>query len=139
PRDRRRRPGLARERAARGGPRPPLRAARRGAQDRGVRAALLLRPAGRAGGHARLSRRLPARPVPPGRAVRRGPRRDAPVRGPGRRLRGARRPDPPRAPHVHGALTPLPRVPAAVAVSIWARGCWRALKDFPYYRLDFLE
>ena len=60
----RRRPGLARRRAAARGPRVPVRPARRGSQDGGLRAPLLVRPPRRAGGHPRVPRGHPARAVP---------------------------------------------------------------------------
>ena len=59
---------LAGRRARRGGARLPLRAARRRPQDGGLRAAVLLRPPRRAGGHARVPRGHAARAVPPGGA-----------------------------------------------------------------------
>ena len=48
-----------------------------GPQDGRLRAALLVRPPGRAGGHARVPGGHAARPVPSRRLARRGPRRDA--------------------------------------------------------------
>ena len=101
---RRRRPGLARRGAAGGGPRLPLRAARGGPQDGGLRAAVLVRPAGRAGRHPRVPRRVAARAS--GERARRSTRPTTRCCGSPRRrgpVRGARRADPPRAPYLRRA------------------------------------
>ena len=111
----RRRPGPDGARAARAGARGAVRAARRRAQDRGLRAAVRVRPPRRAGGHPRAPGGHPPRPVPAGRAAGGVPRRAAaPVRarGPVRVAHGA---DPPRPPAVRRALAAVRGVPAAAA------------------------
>ena len=94
-----------------------MRAARRGAQDRGLRAAVLLRHARRAGRHPRLARGHAAGPAPAGRAVRRAPRRRcSPSRRAGAELelhvnllRHGRR-------TCHAAAAAVRRVPAAAGM-----------------------
>src|SRR5215211_3136698 len=112
PRARRRRSRVARRGAARRGTRLPHLAPRRRAQDRGVRAPVLIQPARRAGGHARLPGRRPARALPSRRVVRGGARRAhaACGRRPRRGLRAARRPHPSRG---------------ADAVPLWPGACPR--------------
>ena len=90
----------------------------RGPQDRGLRAAVLVRAPGRPGGHPRLPRGLAARALaePGARSTRRTTRCcgwSATTRG---RLRGPRAADPPRPPHLRGARAALRGVPAAADV-----------------------
>ena len=74
---RRGRPVAARHDAAGRGARLAVPPARRGPQDRGVRAAVRVRPARHPGGHARVPRGHAARPVPARRLARGGARRHA--------------------------------------------------------------
>ena len=69
---------------------------------------------GDAGRHARLPGLLAARAAAPEGLVRGGPRRDARGHRPGRRLRAAREPDPPRPADLH---RPQARLPASAR-------CW---------------
>ena len=82
-----------------------LRAAGGGSQDRGVRAAVRVRPPRRAGRHPRLPRGRAARPLAAEGAARtRARRARAAVRARRRvRLRDARAADPPRAAHLRRA------------------------------------
>ena len=96
------------------GARLPLRSARSRPQDRRLRAAVLVRPPRRAGGHARVPGGHPARALAAGHEPRARPRRDAAAGGqPGGGVRAARAADPARAQDLHGAQPRLPGVPAA--------------------------
>ena len=79
------------------GARLPHCPAGRGAQDGGVRAAVRLRDARRAGGHARLARGHAPGATEPGRAVRAAARSDARADPTGRGAGAAREPVAPRA------------------------------------------
>ena len=122
---RRRRPGVAGGRAARGGARLPLRPARRGPQDRGLRAPLLVRPPDvpvdthvyRVGTRLGLFR--------PGARLERGARRDAAAHARRRRVRGPRAADPPRPAHLRRRATRAARSARCGACAPRAAAAWR--------------
>ncbi|CAA9483232.1 MAG: Endonuclease III, partial [uncultured Solirubrobacteraceae bacterium] len=99
------RPPRADDRARRAG--RARRAARRGPQDRGVRAAVQLRRARHPRRHARLAGRRPARDPPADEELRRAARRDAADHPARRGARAAREPPPPRPPDLSRAAPVL--------------------------------
>ncbi|CAA9465707.1 MAG: Endonuclease III, partial [uncultured Solirubrobacteraceae bacterium] len=96
--------------------RSALRSAGRRAQDRGLRAAVLLRHARRAGGHARLPGGDAPRPAAARSAVRGAPRRAAGDDSARPGARAARQSPAPRAAHVSRPATRLRAVRAAAHV-----------------------